>query len=138
MLEVGPCLHLGWVHLTVILVLQQHVHKGGQSLVEVLGEGGREGGREGGEGREGREGGSEEGRGGEGGEEGRDLIMAAEYSRRVQRLTFSPTIFIYVSTALVAKVLPLKIRFSFSAQKRHTTFNEVSVLWQTCDPYLCS
>ena len=29
-------------------------------------------------------------------------------------LTVSPTIFMYVSTAFVAKVLPLKMRFSFS------------------------
>ena len=40
----------------------------------------------------------------------RDAFMAIQEGK----LTVSPTSFMYVSTAFVAKVLPLKMRFSFS------------------------
>ena len=40
MLEVSSGLHLHGIHLAVVLILQQHVHKGGQGFVEVLERGG--------------------------------------------------------------------------------------------------
>ena len=43
-------------------------------------------------------------------------------------LTVSPTIFMYVSTALVANVLPRNIRFSFSANIHTHTVRKMQLV----------